>query len=106
MAKKRGKQGVSARPRGEPLEWVTAREVATTLYRKLCIQSESRKRRKRKYNTTRMRMDIGDFKADFLDMGRRNRISDYLRDEIIEAGRDEGIVIGIGDNVVIVTHDK
>ena len=44
MAKKRGKQGVSARPRGEPLEWVTAREVATTLYRKLCIQSESRGR--------------------------------------------------------------
>ena len=32
-------------------------------------------------------------------------MDDHYRESTTEAGKDQGIVIGIDDNVVIVTHD-
>ena len=58
-----------------------------------------------KYNTTRLRMSVAEFRKKYLDKGPIGQIKPDFRDRIIEAGRDEGIVIGIGHRVVTVTHD-
>ena len=84
-------------------EDLTPRDIAGGLSAHLELVSAHR--RKKHYNETYVRMSMEAFNR--LCDHPLNRLSeDDYRDQIIAAGKDEGIVIGIGDNAVIITHDS
>lgn len=84
---------------GEPL---TPRDIAIALGDQLAFISAHRERRD--YIPLCLRMTMQEFNW-MRDQPWNAGMDDHYRDEIMKEGKDEGIAIGIGDNVVVVTHD-
>ena len=81
------------------------RDVAAALARMLEDVSKHRRRRPRRYNRTCLRLTMQQLNR-IRDRPLNSEMDDHDRNRLCKAGRDVLIVIGIGDNVVIVTHDN
>ena len=76
-----------------------AEELATMLMRLSKCQP------KELYNRTNFRLTLQQFNQ-IRDRPSNAEVDDHYRNRLSDAGRDELIVIGVGDKVVIVTHDE
>ena len=88
--------------RREDGEALTPRVIAIALGDQLAFISAHRD--ERDYKSLCIRLTMQEFNW-MRDQPWNSGMDDHYRESIAEAGKDEGIVIGIGDNVVIVTHD-